>query len=201
MLGHRAHNEVLQRQGEALELQTKASKLSTELANEWAYYQSKNTFNLESEIMLDLLKVVAVREDRKTDLSDIVKRYEDTVEYYSGDKNSRVSAKKKKTSSDETEGEMKPGKLAKIEEKARKAAEEVRKTEDAAEAKIKQSHEAHAKADRFDYGELGLQFGVVLCSLAILMRSRGFWIAGIISSAIGAVIALTGLLGLFIAHY
>ena len=59
----------------------------------------------------------------------------------------------------------------------------------------------HEKANRFDYGELGLQFGVVLCSLAILMRSRGFWVVGLLSSAIGAVIALSGLLGLFIAHH
>jgi hypothetical protein len=69
------------------------------------------------------------------------------------------------------------------------------------EKKKDHGHEIHAKADRFDYGELGLQFGVVLCSLAILMRSRGFWVAGIVSAVIGAVIALSGFLGLFIAHH
>ena len=96
MLGHRAHNETLRLQGEALELQTKASIKSTETANKWAYYQGKNTFNLLSEIMLDSLKVTVVRDDRKEEVKDILKRYEDTVEYYSGDKDSRVTAKKKK---------------------------------------------------------------------------------------------------------
>src|SRR6266571_696697 len=65
MLGHRAHNETLRLQGEALGLQTKASIKSTEAANKWAYYQNKNMFNLESEITLDLLKVLTTRDDRK----------------------------------------------------------------------------------------------------------------------------------------
>src|SRR5262249_11704378 len=122
MLGHRAHNETLRLQGEALELQTKASIKSTETANKWAYYQGKNTFNLLSEIALDTLNVVSVREDSKTELAEILKRYEDTVEYYSGDKDSRVSSKKKKkTKSDETEKETEKieGKLKKIKDEAR----------------------------------------------------------------------------------
>jgi hypothetical protein len=201
MVGHREHNKTLRLQGEALEMQTKASKLSTDLANDWAYYQSKNMFNLESEIMLDLLKVIAVRDDRMKEVDEIVKRYEDTVEYYSGGKDSRVTAKKKKAKAGESEEENKSGKLAKIEEKARDTAEKVRKMEEEAGARLTASHDSHAKADRFDFGELGLQFGVVLCSLAILMRSRGFWIAGLVSALIGALIALTGVLGLFIAHH
>src|SRR5438093_2961971 len=63
--------------------------------------------------------------------------------------------------------------------------------------KMKESHAVHEKANRFDLGELGLQFGVVLCSLAILMKSRGFWFAGIASSAIGTAIAMSGQFGLF----
>src|SRR5688572_33398653 len=64
MLGHRAHNNTLILQGEALELQTKASIKSTDAANKWAYYQSKNIFNLESEITLDMLTVLSTRDDR-----------------------------------------------------------------------------------------------------------------------------------------
>lgn len=60
---------------------------------------------------------------------------------------------------------------------------------------------AHARADRLDFGELGLQLGVVLCSLAILTKSRSFWGLGILSSAAGAVTALTGWLGLFMDHH
>src|SRR5260370_14245335 len=60
----------------------------------------------------------------------------------------------------------------------------------------KESHEAHKRADRFDFGELGLQLGVVLCSLAILTRSRTFIYVGLVSALIGCLVALTGLLGL-----
>lgn len=202
MAGHRAHNETLILQGEALALQTKASQLSTDRANEWAYYQSKNVFNLESEILLDTLSVVAIREDRKKEFDEIVKRYEDTVEYYSGNKDNRVTAKKRaKGKSAEGEEKKSEGKLAKIEEGARKMAEEVKKIEESAEAKIAQSHEMHARGVRFDLGELGLQFGVVLCSLAILTKGRGFWFAGLASALVGLVIALTGQFNLFLGHH
>ncbi len=60
----------------------------------------------------------------------------------------------------------------------------------------KESHEAHKRADRFDFGELGLQLGVVLCSLAILTRSRTFVYVGLVAALIGCLVALTGLLGL-----
>jgi hypothetical protein len=62
---------------------------------------------------------------------------------------------------------------------------------------LEQSHKIHARAHRFDYGELALQLAVVLCSLAILTKGRGFWYAGIASAVIGVLIALTGLFDLF----
>src|SRR5690349_19490117 len=94
MLGHRAHNDTLRLQGEALALQTKASIKSTESANKWAYYQTKNMFNLESEITSDLLEVVTTREDRKAEYERIIKRYKDRVEEYSGAKTKTDSAEK-----------------------------------------------------------------------------------------------------------
>jgi hypothetical protein len=203
MLGHRAHNETLRLQGEALELQTKASIKSTETANKWAYYQGKNTFNLLSEIMLDSLKVTVVRDDRKEEVKDILKRYEDTVEYYSGDKDSRVTAKKKKKSkTDESEADAKKveGKLKKIEDEAKEFEKKTEELQKQSEEKIKESHLIHEKSNRFDLGELGLQFGVVLCSLAILTKGRSFWFAGIASSAVGAVVAASGQFGLFMGH-
>src|ERR1700677_3128102 len=65
MLGHRAHNETLRLQGEALSLQTEAGIKSTEAANKWAYYQTKNMFNLEAEIALDFLSVMAIQPEQK----------------------------------------------------------------------------------------------------------------------------------------
>lgn len=188
MLGHRAHNETLRLQGEALELQTKASIKSTETANKWAYYQSKNMFNLESEITVDLLNVMATREDRKTEYDKILKRYKKNVEDYKGTGN---KAKNDKSEMTEEEKKKAEGKLKRIQKEAEDMGEEAKKTMEESEHKIKESHYIHDKANRFDYGELGLQFGVVLCSLAILTKSRGFWLAGIISAIIGAIVAFS----------
>jgi len=60
-----------------------------------------------------------------------------------------------------------------------------------------QSHLAHARANRFDFGELGLQLAVVLCSLAILTKGRGFWYVGVASAVLGVLIALTGFIDPF----
>ena len=178
--------------------------MSTKAANKWAYYQSKNTFDFESEIVLDLLKVITPREGASKDLQDIVARYEDTVAYYSGSKENRMSGKRlkaKKSAAEEPAVEKTEGKLKKAEDEARQLDEEAEKLLKQSEKKLEESHEVHAKGNRFDLGELGLQFGVVLCSLAILTKGRGFWFAGLASSGVGLAIALTGQFGLFIGHH
>jgi hypothetical protein len=192
MLGHRAHNETLRLQGEALSLQTKASIKSTEAANKWAYYQSKNIFNLESEITLDLLKVITTRDDRKNELDDLTKRYAKNVKKYKGDDTS---------ASEELKSAAGKGKLAEIEAEARQLSKESEELMLNAEKKIEESHLVHEQGDRFDLGELGLQFGVVLCSLAILTKGRTFWFFGLLSSAVGAAISMSGQFGLFLGHH
>ena len=199
MLGHRAHNETLVLQGEALEQQTKASIKSTKAANKWAYYQGKNTFNLLSEITLDTLSVVAVRDDRREQMKDVIQRYEDTVAYYSGHKDNRVTAKKKKKKDSESEPQEHTGKLKVVEDEGHELDKQTEEILEKSEEKLRESHVLHKKADRFDLGELCLQFGVVLCSLAILTKSRGFWFSGLIAAAIGSVIAVTAQFGLFMS--
>jgi hypothetical protein len=61
------------------------------------------------------------------------------------------------------------------------------------------AHEAHMRADRFDYGELGVEFAVVLCSIAVLTKRAGYWYVGLISCLLGTAFALTGVLGLFMS--
>src|SRR3954468_3408346 len=55
MLGHRAHNETLVHQGdalriqgEALQMQTNATRESANAGKQWQYYGTKNLFFLES---------------------------------------------------------------------------------------------------------------------------------------------------------
>jgi hypothetical protein len=60
-----------------------------------------------------------------------------------------------------------------------------------AETKIEASQHAHHRADRFDLGELGVEFGLVLCSVAILTKRSPFWHIGMIATVIGVAVAAT----------
>ncbi len=159
MLGHRAHNETLQ-------LQTLAARESTEASNKWNYYQTKNVFNLLSEIMLDQMTVFPSKEGSPGSVEQVREKYDGNVKKYAR-------------------------KLKEIEKEADSIVEKGKEY-------IAESHHVHARADRFDYGELALQLAVVLCSLAILTKSRGFWYVGIVSAVIGALIAVTGVFDLWL---
>ena len=50
------------------------------------------------------------------------------------------------------------------------------------------------RADRFDGGEALLEIGLVICSITLLAKNRGFWFAGIAIGAAGVITAITGLL-------
>jgi len=49
------------------------------------------------------------------------------------------------------------------------------------------------RADRFDGGEALLEIGLVICSITLLTKRKGFWIGGMLVGAGGIVLALTGL--------
>jgi Domain of unknown function (DUF4337) len=49
------------------------------------------------------------------------------------------------------------------------------------------------RADRFDGGEALLEVGLVICSITLLTRRRGFWLAGMAVGVLGVAMALTGL--------
>lgn len=50
------------------------------------------------------------------------------------------------------------------------------------------------RADRFDGGEALLEIGLVICSITLLAKNRGFWFAGMAIAATGVIAALSGLL-------
>jgi hypothetical protein len=57
-----------------------------------------------------------------------------------------------------------------------------------------QSHHSHEQADRFDLGELSVEIALVLCSVAVLTRLRGFWYSGVGFGLLGALVAASGFL-------
>jgi hypothetical protein len=50
------------------------------------------------------------------------------------------------------------------------------------------------RADRFDLGEVMLEAALVICSITLLTRKRGFWKFGLVLGGAGLVIAASGLL-------
>ncbi len=90
--------------------------------------------------------------------------------------------------------------VAKYDKKLKAIAAEAEEIANQGNEYLEKAHHVHARADRFDYGELALQLAVVLCSLAILTKGRSFWYAGIASGVVGVAIALTGVLDLGLAH-
>jgi hypothetical protein len=204
MLGHRAHNETLRLQGEALrlqgealrfqgealQLQTLASRESTNAANKWSYYQSKNLIHVQSKITLDLLTVLTTNEKSQEELEKVRALHKKNVEKYD-----------KKLPEIEAEGHAIEKKSDELMVKSGEMIAESQKKMAESQKEMDESHLVHQKSNRFDLGELGLQFGVVLCSLAILMKGRGFWFAGLASAALGAVVAMSGQFGLFMGHH
>ncbi|MBI3407177.1 MAG: DUF4337 domain-containing protein [Planctomycetes bacterium] len=177
MLGHRAHNETLKLQGEALRNQTEAGISHSKAANMWALFQAQN---IRGHMYLSLARLLEV--------SSTAQGSEDA-------KNKAITEWKDKRDRYEKH------ELPKWEKEAKGLTANAEERELEAQKALQESHEIHARGNRFDLGELGLQLGVVLCSMAILTKSRNFWYAGLACSALGILVALTGVFGLFIAHH
>jgi hypothetical protein len=73
----------------------------------------------------------------------------------------------------------------------RQRAENFDKQADAAELEAEQ---VHRQADRFDLGELGVELALILSSIAILTKRRGYWLGSIGFATVGAGIAATAFL-------
>ena len=47
------------------------------------------------------------------------------------------------------------------------------------------------QADRFDGGEVFLEIGLVICSITLLTKRKGFWLAGVLIGAVGVTVTAT----------
>ncbi len=175
MAAHRAHNDTLILQGEATKEKAQLGIQQTEIANQYAFYQAKNNRGVLFEAFLDMIAMLPLKEGTE-------KVHE------------KATAKWKKQL-DKYEVE-----LPKMLEEAERLKLQAKDHEHKAAVFAEQSHDAHARAGRFDLGELGLQLGVVLCSLAILRKSRGFWYGGIAISVLGLIVALSGAFGVWMGE-
>ena len=175
MAGHKAHNETLRLQGEAIKEQSLVGIYRTDTANQYAFYQSKKNRQVMYEAFLDFISMLPLKEDSKKIHEKATGKWKKQAQQYKEE-------------------------LPKMLEEADKLKDETKEFQHKADKAVQDSHTVHAKADRFDIGELGLQLGVVLCSMAILTKSRYFWYSGLACSLLGLLVALSGVFGWFMGE-
>src|SRR5262245_26776792 len=159
MLSHRAHNATLLHQAEANRLQTEANIMHTKASDQWNYYQSKNLLNRQYLSYQKIMAGVAKDPAKASERAEAESFWNDEVEKY------RLRL---------------PGE----EQKARDMVAKADEIQNEAKQAMEHSREAHHQANRFDWGELAVELAVVLCSVAVLTKQRGFWFVGI---AVGVV--------------
>jgi hypothetical protein len=59
------------------------------------------------------------------------------------------------------------------------------------EDRFEESHLAHHQADRLDYAHVGAEIGIVLSSLALLTKRRGFWVAGMAATILAIALVVS----------
>jgi hypothetical protein len=152
---------------ETLQLQIEAGILHTQASDKWAEFQANNIRRHEYEADARLIDVVAKAPGKEEQAAQTRDDWKKKVADYEGGK----------------DGEKK-GKLDGLQAEARGL-------EAQAAEKRHASHFSHARGTRFDLGELSVELGLVLCSIAILTKRRDFWFAGIAAAVIGALVAAT----------
>ena len=160
MLGHRKHNEVLQLQGDANRLTAEGSILHTQATDKWGEYQAVNIRDHGYEFAGNLMRELS---KGKPELGPALK----TAIAKSDDQHGKYTKRL-------------PG-LQKDAEKLTHAGEDKVKH---AIQKMDESHHAHAQANLLDFGHLGSEIGIVLCSLALLTKRKVFWYGGVLAAAV-----------------
>jgi len=173
MLSHRAHNATLQLHSEATRLQAAAGIVHNQAANQWAYFQSWNIREHAYRTNLEQLKLFPAAPDSAKEREAAQKRWGGQVAKYEKG-------------------------LPEMEAKARKLTEKGEELQEASKKKLEEADHIHHVGDRYDVAELGVEFGMVLCALAVLTKKRSFWYSGIAFALIGVAVAGVGLYQQFI---
>jgi hypothetical protein len=213
MLSHRAHNKTLQ-------LQILATDQLTAASNKWNHFQSKKNRLYLYEADRELAGILArsAEEAAARGRKDVVRQnhlpadrmaviHEEVKTHDPSKDKGQKPAKKKRV--------VKPLIKPKYSEAAQDAVElaqtydkttkvytadtnklqaEAEKFQDDAQELREQSHHVHEQANRLDFGHLGLEMALVLCSVALLSRQAGFWYTGIGAGILGLCVSLSAYL-------
>jgi uncharacterized protein DUF4337 len=186
MLSHRGHNQTLLLQAEANKLHTKAS-------DAWNFYQAKNirSYEFQSFLMADMLQ----RKGESSSESQRIRgHWIGQVDKYEGPGFWSALESYLTGKGPERPKRRDASELAQLEKDARRLEAEAAKTEDA-------SHHVHHAVNWLDYGHLFIELALVLASVSVLTKQRGFWFAAIAVAVVGAALGGFGVYALTMAPH
>jgi hypothetical protein len=172
LLSHRAHTETLRLQGEATRLRSEANIFHTRATDQWNFYQANNIRDHAYQAYLELLPLIAKAPGTESRQKKLERDWSNKVDQYKD-------------------------KLPPMQRKAEELGKQADEALEASDEMIHKSHDVHNRADRYDLGELGVEIALVLCAISLLTKNWRFWYAGMAICVVGALVALTGYLNLF----
>ena len=183
LIGHRKHNEALQKQNEGNRFRTESAASVVESSNTFAYYQAKRARVEQRVQSIDFAKLFAPAPNSDKDRADAVKKWKSYIERNSNtEKDIELDESGFPKKLKDGEEDQSPGALLVRGRKFKEIADE--KTKKADELKDEFNH-AHHQADGLDWAHLAVELGLVLCTICVLTKKREFWFTGILAAIIG----------------
>ena len=184
MFGHRAHNMVLQLQGDANRLLAEAAGYKVESSNTFGRYQSKKGRMEEQERAITFSKLFPITPGTEGLRDSEVKKWESYISKNKTaekdiklDEKTRFPAKNADGSENDTTGGLIVTGKRQQQLADERIAEATRKEEE--------SEHTHHQADRLHWAHLAVELGLVLCTVCVLTKARMFWYGGIVSAVVG----------------
>src|SRR5262245_60805498 len=172
MISHRAHTETLL-------LQSRANMRHTEATDAWNFYQAKNIRSAEFQSFL-MAEMIQGKNSGTSVEGRIRDYWIGQVNKYEGENfwSDMVAYLEGKTDKRPKREDRKGSELKKLEHDARELVREACENEQA-------SIHVHHDVSWLDYGHLAIELALVLASVAILTKQRGFWYVGIAIAVAG----------------
>ncbi len=171
LVGHKTHNAVLALKGDANQTLTDAAAQDVEKSNLFAWYQAKRSRQDGARTSLVLTELLAPAPGSEKAREANRAKWEKTVKDYDTPDDKRESLPQLRERGDEA-----GKKSADLKAKAKGFAAE--------------AEHAHHMAGRFDIAHLLAEVGLVLCSITLLTKKKGWWFAGIV--AVVLALGVTG---------
>ena len=165
---HRVHNDTLRLQIQTGIKHTQADVAHTQESDLWNFFQAQKIRQHMYETQAEMLELSNEGKESELAAKKLVAMRDRAAKY-------KAEAEKIKKDAEAKKAEA---------EQFNKVAGELQND----------SEDMHHRADYFDWGEMGIEIALVVCSLAILVRGALFWYLGMGIALVGVGVACLGLL-------